>query len=540
MPAAAPPLLDPRRPPPPDYYAGNLRVLVAEVRQRSGELLDARELRHLEAFEGLGAEAQRLLARLLSRRGPCYRIDSLNYAEITQPGQALQALTAAGLVSVTPPVPADTLLRLLTRAEQQALFPAVRGARKAEWMAACLGRYPDRRIRDCIARRHPWVAVSARHTFALCQLLFFGGADGDLSTFVVQDLGIRRFERYQIDRRTRPFRCRAELDRFLACQRLRAWTRELDDAPCLAPLITSLLGAAPLSRIEQRARNRLLNRVGYWHERRGEVEQALGCYRSSDAHPARERQVRILHRQGHAVAARTLLEAMRREPWAAEEEEFAGRFPGRRAPLTTRVSEWVLPAATPARIERYAAQQLTSNGGRAWHVENLLPLGLAGLCFWDEVFAPVEGAFSNPFQLAPHDLLWPDFSERRRHRLAARRAELLAPGATFEQLRATLAAKRGIANRLVHWGLWRTDLVETLARSVDERRLLDIALYTLHNLNRARTGFPDLLLVYGPGAYELVEVKGPNDQLQPAQRIWLEALRKLAMPVRVLRLRQSC
>ena len=42
-------------------------------------------------------------------------------------------------------------------------------------------------------------------------------------------------------------------------------------------------------------------------------------------------------------------------------------------------------------------------------------------------------------------------------------------------------------------------------------------------------------MVYGPGAWELVEVKGPTDSLQPAQRTWLSRLDGLGLPARVLR-----
>ncbi|MCE2426269.1 MAG: VRR-NUC domain-containing protein, partial [Pseudomonadales bacterium] len=51
------------------------------------------------------------------------------------------------------------------------------------------------------------------------------------------------------------------------------------------------------------------------------------------------------------------------------------------------------------------------------------------------------------------------------------------------------------------------------------------------------SGFPDLTVVYGPGHYEFVEVKGPGDQLQIHQRLWIEALERRRLPVRVLRYR---
>src|SRR5690606_14054539 len=141
-------------------------------------------------------------------------------------------------------------------------------------------------------------------------------------------------------------------------------------------------------------------------------------------------------------------------------------------------------------IERHALNLLTSNGGRGWHLENLLPLGLAGLTFWDEVFAPLPGAFSHPFQPGPHDLFWPDFARVRRRALDARVAALAVPGALAAHLRAVHQRKFGIANRLVQWGAFGNELLDALLTNVPERVLLALADHTIRNLHRSRNGFP--------------------------------------------------
>ncbi len=295
-----------------------------------------------------------------------------------------------------------------------------------------------------------------------------------------------------------------------------------------------------MSRVEQRTRDRLLNDLGRWHERRGELDQARACYLESTSHPARERLSRLLHRLGDHEGVATLLAAMRADPWAPEEQDFAGRFPGRRRSRPPMVSVCRLHAATPPAIEQHALTLLTAGGGQGWHLENLLPLGLAGLLFWDEVFAPVAGAFSHPLQPAPRDLFWPDFARVRQGLLSRRRDELARPGAVGQRLRAVSRCKRGITNALVHWQALTPSLIETLLDNVPHEALMRLADYTIGNLHRCRNGFPDLLVVYGPGAWELVEVKGPNDQLQPAQRVWLATLEALSLPARVLKFKSAC
>lgn len=529
------PQLDPRQPPPPDYYARNVRYVLDEVVRRSGALLGPREWALIHGFGHVGIGAQRLFARLLTRRGVWLRVDGLNYAEVDDCQAALAELAGAGLVEFLPRLPADVLLRLLTRAEQQALFPAIRAPTKNEWICRCLGRYSDAAIRRRVAPRYPWIGISGQHAFDVCQVLFFGSGGGDLSTFVTQDLGLMRYESYELSDHTRPFGERGELERYLLCRRLSAWSKSLDDAPAMAAVITALLAPPPRSRIEQRQRDRVLNRVGRWHERRGEHGAALACYGCSSAHPARERRARILHRLGDEPALCAELAAMRRDPWCPAEEDFAERFPGRRRATEPAVTTVTLSGPTPSHIERHALAELTAQGGTGWHLENLLPLGLAGLAFWDEIFAPVAGVFSHPFQPGPQDLFWPDFARTRRALLEARIAQLRRPGAFAEQLRRTMADKHGITNRLVHWGALDAAWLECLLSHVPHEPLLEIAMRAIHNLERARSGFPDLLVIYGPDAWELVEVKGPGDQLQPAQRVWLRELAELGVPARVLR-----
>jgi hypothetical protein len=531
------PQLHPGKPPPPDYYASNVRFLLDEVSRRSGELLAPRERALIEAFHQQPVPAQRLFARLATRTGPWIRVDSLNYPEVGDVDAAVARLADAGLVRLTATAPADALLKLLTRAELAALFPRVQGRTKPAWLNDCLGRYPDTLIRCRLAATHPWIEIADRDAFATCAVLFFGSDEADLSTFVVQDLGVRCYERYPLGPDTRPFRARAELERYLLSRRLSPWSSHLSDAPALAGTIPRLLWGEPRTRTEQRARDKVLNRVGRWHERRGEHDAALTCYGRSTSHPARERRARLLHRLGDETAVADLLAAMRDDPWGPEEADFAGRFPGRRPATTTRTSTCALIGATPARIERHALSLLTANGGRGWHLENLLPLGLAGLAFWDVVFAPLPGVFTHPFQLGPQDLFWPDFARSRRGLIDARLSALNEPGAFEAAVRRTFAAKRGVSNALVHWGALKPDRLDALLSNVPHRALLTLAHLTLCNLRSRRTGFPDLLLIYGPGAWELVEVKGPTDQLQPAQREWLRTLDEAGLPARVLRFR---
>jgi len=340
---------------------------------------------------------------------------------------------------------------------------------------------------------------------------------------------------------------RAEIERYLECRRLGRWLHEDERSTAIAAAIRRRLWLPADSRPVARLRDRLLNRLGYLHERRGEFDEALESYALSSSHPARERRARLLRRLGDERGFTALVAAARRSPWSAEEEDYALRC----APTGTRGDREGKPIVTELGldpldleqgvcryIEQHALSLLCADGAHGWHVENHLPLGLAGLLFWEEIFAPVPGAFSHPLQQGPRDLFWPDFAQVRAAAIEARGVALQDAGILRAELLRIHGQKTGIANRLVHWGVWTPEFLDGLLELRDTRGLLAIARHAIGDLQRARTGFPDLTVVGRDGELEFVEVKGPGDQLQPAQRTWLRTLARLDLPARVLKFRQ--
>lgn len=532
------PQLAAHQPPPADYYATNLRTLVGHVLTAHGDLLSAAEQRYLSALQGASVSAQRLYARLLSRSRPWVRIDKLNYAEIADRQAAIVELQCAGLVRVNGTAPADALLGLLTQAERQRLFPHLPRATKAAWIGQCVARCADTRIRSILARHHPWIAIADFEHIKLCQLLFFGSEAQDTSTFVLQDLGVLRFESYSLDPGLRMFGDRAALDRYRSLRRLRHLTHRVDEVPELDRWLSRALWQPARGRLEVRHRDRALYRLGYRYERAGALDEALCCYGRCKLPPARERRVRILERLGDETAVAALLARMSASPRAAEEEDFVRR---RQAAGAARSRPRLEQTRIPLRdqgelsIEDHAARLLRASGGLVWHLENQFPLGLAGLAYWEVVFAAIPGAFVNPFQFGPLDLMSEDFCAVRSAQLRRQQARLDAPGGLRKTLTRTFRSKVGIANRLVNWSGFDAAVLQAVTDCLPQPALLGLARYVIENLNRARRGFPDLLVIYGPGQFEFVEVKGPTDQLQPGQRIWFDTLDRLGLPVRVLK-----
>ena len=94
-----------------------------------------------------------------------------------------------------------------------------------------------------------------------------------------------------------------------------------------------------------------------------------------------------------------------------------------------------------------------------------------------------------------------------------------------------------MANRLVDWRAFDADTLDRLLDGLGMDTVRKLVAFAAEDLDNARRGFPDLTVVYGPGRFEFVEVKGPNDRLRDDQYLWIDRLRGADLPVRVARCR---
>ena len=530
------PILDRKVPPPPDYYRDNLLRVLRYVASEHGDLLADQDLTFIAKFQSVGVPSQRLYARLITRKGPWLRQDKLAYREVYELDAALLELAANELVELTPEAPAESLLPLFVKAELAELF-ALDRPRKDALLTAILSRYPDPLIRERLLRVSPWLAVTHKHSLSVAQLLFFGDGHRDLSAFVLEDLGMVRYETYSVSRERRLFENREALTRYLRLRGLSNLSHRVGDYPSIAPAVVERVIASGegRNRLEQRLRQRTLNRLGRWFERWHAIDAALDCYGWADQPPARERRVRLLTKLGDEFGANALLDEIRANPDTPEEEDFGERFGHRGGGVKPPTTICTLSGAVVDDIEGHAIRHLASLGGEGWHLENALPLGLTALAFWDVIFAPVEGAFLNPYQTGPVDLYWQDFANIRAKEIAVQTDRLSDPRAFEAELKTTWQAKFGVANQLMSWRHIDDYLLQRVLETVPHELLLRLVCHIIQNLASRRTGFPDLLVLYGTSEYEFVEVKGPTDQLQPTQRMWFKYLLGHGYPARVIK-----
>jgi hypothetical protein len=558
---------------PPHYYRDNFLHLCRTVEARYGDLLSPGERALLERFSRATFAAQCLYVRLISRVGPWFRTDRLDYPEIDDMPGALLTLEEIGLLLEADALPVEELGRLYTREEIHAAFAGelavAATSGKPVLLAAMAELAPDpaqatHRLLQIHGGR--LVAPAGGDDVQVLQLLFFGNRRQSLTEFVLSDLGILRFYLYDLDIETRLFSNREALEEYLACAGLSDRYRELLEATDTAVEQAAVEQAAveqaaveQAAGLEDLAREmaafspqyasslprwyRQCNNLGRELERRGREDLAEQLYIGSARHPARERRARILERRGDWSTASALCEEILADPWCEEEAEAAGRIlprvrrklggdPVRRRRETFPRIDLCLPRQ-PARVEEMAAAALRAHWASVDYVENVLMNALFGLAFWEQIFAPVPGVFHNPFQSLPSDMYEGDFHQRRQASIANRLAEL----ESLDLERELVAAYRRYHPcqcRWVNWRLLEEAQVQRASSVIPASHLLTIWRRMLFDPRENRRGFPDLLaLGDGAGDYCLIEVKGPGDALQDNQRRWLRFFLDQGIPATV-------
>ena len=535
----------------PRYYRDNFLRLCNTVQARYGDLLNESERDFLTLFYKLSLDTQCLYVRLVSRVGPWFRETKLEYDEIGNLQRALDELLQRELAVEAKALSCDDLDQLYTRDELEQAFARELGrarfARKPDLIEAIdqlLETHGELPAAYYDLESGRIVAPTATAIVQVLQVLFFGNRRQSLTEFVLEDLGVTRYYPYPLDREHRRFSCRAALDEYLALATLADRHYEVANQPdMLANLAHQLLSIEVQHPSSVHRWSRLCNSLSRNLERQGEQALALTLYTRSDAHPARERRARVMEKQQEWLAAKSLCQEILEDPWCEAEAEAAQR-------ILPRVLRKLGEKPSPRRRDRFDEIQLTvkPNGQnvelataahlstdwlRVRYVENSLMNALFGLAFWEQIFAPVPGAFHHAYQLVPADMYEPRFRELREQALSDRLADL----GTVDLVQELLTAYHRYHGYQCRWLDWRyldAELLEHTLAVMPRADLLCILQRILFDPRENRGGFPDLIaLGTESGDYRMIEVKGPGDTLQDNQKRWLRFFQANHIPAQV-------
>ncbi len=552
---------------PDDYYLKNFRFLLKFINSRYQDLLTQKEQDYIDAFYFVDEDAQRLYVRLVLRKGPLFRRDKLNYPEITAIDESAVQLENSGLLAIytrEKPIVENSVeefLALLSRPELESLLKTYLEFDTPTHQInkqALLELGAEHLSIEDFHRELPFSVYQPMGTeyLELLKLLFFGNMHQDFTEFVLNDLGVTLFESYLIDKHTRFFSRRDIIDDTVQLYHLSELSYlaiENDDTEALLQIADmAILVDEPSLR---RRRDKIVNRIARQLERLDQHHEALRMFGLSVTAPARERQARIYQSVfENSDKALAWCERIIAAPEDEAEFEFAVKFGARILKKNKLPVPGIFPVLDPVipstrtlaldyeqgqRVEETTRRWYESRGHRAVYVENALFTGLFGLVFWDIIFAPIKGAFFNPFQRGPADLFSSQFRLVREALIADRLVAIEDDAVLSARAFETFDTKRYVANFLVNWQLIDRPILQLALERIPARHLLTVFERLLGDLRANRSGLPDLIVFPKTGSYQLVEVKGPGDKLQANQSRWIRHFEREQLPVEVVNVQWS-
>ena len=572
---------------PPFYYRDNFQQLLDRAGLLPAELQTERERQLTSMALLLSPQALALLVRLLTRKGNLFRSERLAWAELPDLIEPVAELVSAGWVRVITAraelndlVGVDEWLALYNRDEllqawgdQLVGITGVSRSKLKSWRREqldeiCKQALTAGQLQRCDLQTALWwqLVSDCSQWLETLLLLYFGNLQQSLTEFVLRDLGLARYEDLPLDASLCPFHSRTQLDAHRALFHLSPdddWLKAADaDALQLRwNALQDIRERVVDDEWLQRRWMRMVTRLARQAERLALPELALDWYQSCECHPARERRIRLL-----AI----------RDPWQALAECRAAWFNSysedewqflqgfvprlgkqlgkldRQRLQTPGVIDWYQPAALPAeqfltlptdwkqrwpRVEQAVLDLLAEQGRPGIYVENALIVSVFGLLYWPLLFAAVEGAFFHPFQYRPDDLYEPDFLTRRQLWLQEIEADLDS-GVWIDRVQQRAIDKMGIQNPFVYWEFVAAGLeqgwFETVLKRIPLEHWRAMFEFIWQDPKAHRSGLPDLLILEPDGGYQLLEVKGPGDQLQANQKSWLAWFASQNIPAAVL------
>lgn len=542
---------------PPKYYLDNFYALLEFVEDKYEHLLHEDEKDFIARFRALTEASQCLFLRFANRKGQFFRVLKLSYPEIGDLVAPLQELIdthfcfllRSDIVSELPHV-----LPIFNKQELcrywKLLQPGIKGVstlKKEVMVERMLAELPQQDLLLLVLEQEPLVMQRYLQEYELLKFLFFGHLGGEMSEFVVRDLGYVQYEVLDSKKLVAKFNTRQEIDDKFWISSVYQHFRELREEPVADTLYSWFMQQAGRGmHLGEECRptfDRLSLKLAKMLERLQQPEWALEVYRHSQQPPSRERQVRLLQKKGEVQEALQLCHHMQEVPLNAEEAIFAHDFCEKlKRKKAVRSTTLLLKEANTVQIseeyryyvEKGVSRYFADQGYEVLYSENYLFRNLFGLLFWDVIFDQDVPVYHSPLQRFPADLYLPQFLERRQQALKARTEALGSQKALLKQLRITYDQKWGIGNPLVGWHENTLPLLEAACKKIPAQALHQVLLAMAQNLKEYGRGFPDLFL-WSKKDYRFVEVKSPTDSLSPQQLHWLRFFKEVGIKAEVLR-----
>lgn len=539
---------------PDSYYLDNVTTLFDHVESVYADILKPEQLEFLNCFRSLDEDSKKLYIRLLNRSNLLFRLSKLNYSEIKSIPLAIAEIQHVGLLQAESELELEAIIGLFNKKEILALHPRpgqIKNLRRGELESHLLEQV-DPVFVNRLLRSDSFIKVEQKNTYQLFQMLFFGNLNQSMTDFVLRDLGLYQFEKYRIDASSRPFNSSLEIEQYWLLHELDSLINltDADDTEtlqlCFANLPDSSKPESPIYRKTERLKYDIARQV----ERIGELDLALDLYQQCQLPPSRERIARIHHQQKNIDRALDQCREIIDSPIDEAETHFASEFSTRlikrhrlQPLIDVRDTSQYQPTIVELELHQQRSVELAVSehyqsihpGQQCFYLENSLFNGVLGLLIWDAIFAPVPGAFYNPFQYRPSDFYAHDFLPSRQQILDQVWTSIEDNDDIWRVISTRWARKNNLMNPMVDWNSLNLDIIQLALQRIEHQHWLQIFKRILSDLRNHRAGFPDLILFPADASYRLVEVKGPGDKLQKNQLRWMSYFADHDIPHEVVR-----
>ena len=526
---------------PPKYYLDYFRYVLDFVSEKYTHILSETESLFIEKFKNLNEDAQCLFVRITIRKGIYFRVHTFNYAEIGSIGEACQILTKTGfLIPVQhydEAIGAD-LLRIFTKGELYVQSRELvdvkipKAIKRTELEELIIDHIEDGDIISCLGAQNEVVVQGFQEEWSIIRLLFFGNTYGDMSDFIIRDVGNAKFQQFDEEHFSPSFDSRKDL---LAVWNMRNYRyeykllMELGSPEVIYEWIKSIDLYYYLSIEKSRSgTEKLINKAAYYLEQNQLVEKALEIYAFTDAVPSRERRVRVYKKMGKMDEATSLAQTIMENPQSAKEHYFASDFINReqaRVKSTTqRQKEGItisIPEAHKNRVENGVVSYYKDRGYHAIHSENFIWKSLFGLTLWDIIFDPSHSSIHQPLQRRPSDLTRGSFYTKRKGKIDEHLNSFKSKRGFVQYVKNNYMRFDQMANPFVSWHEDLFETMQVLMQKLNLRQLKSVIREIAIDPTVRSSGFPDLF-VWNDDEYHFYEVKSPTDQLSEKQLFWLE------------------
>lgn len=445
---------------------------------------------------------------------------------------------------------------LLTKAEICQRHPTLSKSLKKEEL---IQRIDSNKPIDVSALSFQIIQLNQSAILKVLSVLFFANAHQDISQFVVESLGLQKFESYTLNYEQRFFKNREQVntlielsdlaERYLSLPKNLPKHEKHKHLISMLDEVESIFAASPLLEEHHYIQNKrysLINLIARDFERHGDYQLAISLFETNDIAHSRERRARMQLAQNDLTAAQSLVDLMFEHPQSADEPEIAQRIQDKinrlnklkvsRHKKPTVEEEYLTLDLTTQRVELAVLGHYAQLGWRAYFTENAFLGGLFGLLFWDVIFAPVEGAFINQFQVGPKDLNSSTFVNKRLAEIQDAKTKFINQG--YSLLMARWKAKNGTLNPFVFWEAFPIALIEQTQQCLTPTQLLALCEVIFQDIKAYRAGMPDLV-AFKNDQLQWIEVKGPGDKLQDNQWRWIKQCHKLGFPIKVCYVEQA-